>query len=67
MESKKFALNKHELLKIGKGLLIAMGGAALTYLTDMIPNIDFGQATPIVVAAWSVVVNIARKYLTVAK
>ena len=61
--SKKYTLNKEDLKSIGKGLLIACGGAALTYLTDAISAIDFGIYTPAVVAFWSVVVNIVRKWL----
>lgn len=62
--SERYALTVEDSQKIGKGLLIAIGGAALTYLSEMIPNVDFGQWTPVVVAAWSAVLNIARKYLS---
>ena len=50
-------------MKILKGLLIATGGAALTYLADLIPNIDFGVWTPVVVTLFSVLLNMARKLL----
>lgn len=63
-ESKKYSLNKSDLLSVGRGLLIACIGAVLTYLTEQIPNIDFGAYTPIVVAAWGVIANIVRKFLT---
>lgn len=62
-QSKKYQLNQQDLIKIGKGALIALAGVLLTYLSDMLPNIDFGQWTPLVVAFWSIVANIARKYL----
>ena len=62
-ESEKYSLNKEDLKSLGKGLLIAMAGAVLTYLTEQIPNVDFREWTPIVVAFWSVAVNVARKYL----
>ena len=62
--SKKFSLNLVDLKKIGIGLLIAVIGAGLTYLTEMIPNVDFGSFSPLVVSAWSVVVNVVRKFLT---
>lgn len=62
--SKKFTLNKEDFKKVLVGLLIAMGGAGATYLTDFIANTDFGEYTPLVVAAWSVVINLVRKFLT---
>ena len=62
--SPKYQLTIVDFKKLGTGLGIALLGAALTYLTEQIPNIDFGQWTPIVVAFWSVVVNTVRKWLT---
>jgi hypothetical protein len=62
--SKKFALNREDISSIGKGLLVACGGAAITYLSEVILKMDFGSYTPLVVALWSVVVNIVRKYLS---
>lgn len=58
------SLSGNELRKIGKGLLIAMAGAALTYLAQTIPNVDFGAYTPVVVASFSVIVNAAQKLLS---
>jgi len=49
--------------KIGKGLLIALAGAFLTYGTEVIPGIDLGWTTPLVVAGWSVIVNAVRKWI----
>ena len=62
--SPKYQLTIDDLKKLGTGLGIALLGAALTYLTEQIPNIEFGQWTAIVVAFWSVVVNTVRKWLT---
>lgn len=61
--SKAFSLSKTDLLKIGKGLLIALAGAALTYLADMIPQVDFGTWTPMAVAGFSFLINAGQKYL----
>ncbi len=62
--SKALSLSKGDIKKIGKGLLIALTGAALTYITEQIPNVDFGVWTPAVVAGWSVIVNAVRQLLT---
>lgn len=61
--SEKYQLTWNDMGKIGKGLLIALAGAGLTYLTEQIPNVELGEWTPIVVAIWSVIVNAARKWL----
>lgn len=65
--SPKYQLTVGDLKKLGIGLGIALLGAALTYLTEQLPNVDFGQWTPFVVALWSVIVNAVRKWLTESK
>lgn len=62
--SEKFTVSLKDLKKVGVGLLIALGGAALTYVAELIPNVDFGEFTPVVVATLSVLINFARKFLT---
>ena len=62
--SKLLKLDSFDWVKVGKGLLIALCGAILTYLSDLIPTIDFGMWTPMVMAFWSIVVNIVQKLLT---
>ena len=62
-ESKVYDLNKEDMNKVGKGLLIAVGGTVLTYVTDMIPLIEWGEYKPIVVGISCVLVNFLRKYL----
>lgn len=49
--------------KVGKGLLIAVGAAALTYLAQTLPNVNFGVYTPLVVAGFSALINFGREYL----
>lgn len=61
--SGKYQLNKEDLKSIGVGLLVAVGGAALTYVADLIPNVDFGVWTPVVVAVSSIIINAVRKFL----
>ena len=60
-------LNKQDYIKIGKGALIAVIGALMTYLSETIANIDFGEFTPLVMAGWSIIVNTLNKYLTNSK
>lgn len=64
MVSKKHSLNKADGKKILKGAGIAMGGALLTYIAQVVPNVDFGAYTGVVVALSAVLVNAAMKYLT---
>lgn len=64
MESKQFSLNKEDGLKILKGAGIALAGALLTYLADLIPSIDFGAYTPIVVSMSSILINAILKFIS---
>lgn len=59
----KYTLNKADLKKIAIGAGIALAGALLTYTTETITSVDFGEWTPIVVAIWSILANAARKFL----
>lgn len=63
MESKKYELKTEDFKKIGTGALIALGGALLTFTAETIPNIDFGEYTPVVVALSSILINAGRKFL----
>ena len=59
----KLPFGKQDLISLGKGLVIAMLGAGLTYLASYITNTNFGVYTPIVVAFGGLVINTARKAL----
>ena len=61
--SERLKLNKEDGSKMFKGLLIALGGAAVAYVAELIPSVDFGAYTPIAVALGGVLVNTARKFL----
>lgn len=61
--SSAFTLNGTDWKKIGKGLLVALAGAGLTYLTEWISGADFGTVTPIIVAGFSVIANLLRKWI----
>lgn len=47
--------------KVGKGAVIAVIGALLTYGTTFVTTYSFGNYTPLVVAVWSVLVNLGWK------
>lgn len=63
-QSTKFSLSTLDRKKIGMWALVAVIGTLLTYLTDLIPNIDFGVYTPIVVAGFSIIANVVRKWIS---
>ena len=58
-----FTLNKDDLIKVGKGSLIAGAGALLVYLIQGIAGLSFGLWTPAVTALGGILANIVRKYL----
>lgn len=58
---KNFGLGTIDVQKIGKGLLIALIGAALTYLTPVVTHISFGIYTPVAYALWSTIANTVWK------
>ena len=62
-ESPRYKLNKEDGFKIWKGGLIACGGAVLTYVSEVIPVIDWGEYKPIVVAMSGILINFAWKFL----
>ena len=51
------------LKKVGKGALIAGGGAVLTYLAEALPGINFGEFAPVAVAISAVLINFLRKLM----
>ena len=61
--SVRYTFNKEDGKSILKGLGIAVGGAALTYLAGLLPNLEFGEFTPVVVALFSVLINAGRKFI----
>ena len=60
-------MNKIQLKKVGKGAAIAGAGALLTYLLGQLPNVDFGQYTPVAVAVLSTLINTLLKLIETPK
>lgn len=63
MQSKKYTLNKADLQSIGRGLLITLAGALVTYLIEVLPQIDLGEYGVFIVPIAALLLNTARKYL----
>ena len=63
MESKKYKLNAEDGKKVLKGAGIAMGGALLAYLVELLPMVDFGSYDKIAMVIGMLLLNAARKYL----
>jgi hypothetical protein len=62
MNQVKNSFDVETLKKIGKGALIAGGGALAVYALQAVMVMDFGDATPIVVALASILLNVVREY-----
>ena len=60
--SKKYTLNKQDLIKIGKGAGIAVGGSLLAYLATIIPEMDFGPQTLIISTIAMILINAGLKF-----
>jgi hypothetical protein len=58
----KNCFDNETLKKIGKGAMIAIGGALLTYLVEHIADFNFGDAAPLVVVVASILINSLREY-----
>ena len=58
-----FSFDKATMVKIGKGILIAVGGAAVTYFAQYVSNTNFGVYTPLVVAGSAIIINAIKEYI----
>jgi hypothetical protein len=59
----KYKFDKENLVKIAKGAGIAIGGALLVYVAEVLPQVDFGVYTPLAVAVGGILINAARQFL----
>ena len=62
-QSKKYKLNKADGMKILKSFGLASGGFLLTYVSQLVTQIDFGQYTSLVYAISPAIINFFRKLL----
>ena len=56
-------LTKTDLIALGKGLVITLLGATLTYGTTWLTGKDLGPWTPMIMTVWALLVNVIRKYI----
>jgi len=61
-ESPKYKLNKKDGLKIAKGAGLAAGGAIAVYLIEILPNVDFGELTYMIIPIVSILLNSVLKF-----
>jgi hypothetical protein len=58
-----YSFDKETIVKIGKGALIAGGGALAVYILQAVAGMDFGESTPIVVAVCGILINSVKEYV----
>lgn len=58
-----YSFDRETVVKIGKGALIAGGGALAVYILQSLAGMDFGEATPLVVAVCGILINSVREYV----
>ena len=62
-DSPKYKLNKKDGLKIAKGAGLAAGGAVVVFLVEILPNVDFGELTYMIIPIVSIILNSALKFV----
>ena len=58
-----YSFDRESLIKILKGAGIALGGALLVYLAEILPQINFGAYTLLVGAIASILINAGKEWL----
>ena len=62
-QSPSGVLNKTDYKKIAIGAGVAVAGALITYVSEVVTQVDFKDWTPLVVAGWGVIANIVRIWI----
>ncbi len=63
MNSPKYSLTKQDLLPLFKTLLALILGVVLTWMTQTIPNINFGEFSPVVTALFTMLIKVAQRWV----
>lgn len=56
-------MNREKWISVVKGAGLAAGGAAVAYLVQILPTLDFGKDQVWIAALLAIVLNIVRQYL----
>ena len=64
MESKKYALNWKDMESLLVTGLILSGSTIITYLIQVIPSVDFGKDSVMVVTVLTFILKILQKYIS---
>jgi len=62
MDQIRNSFDKTTLIKVGKGALIAGGGALAVYILQALSIMDFGVSTPIITSLCAVLINTIKEY-----
>jgi hypothetical protein len=67
IKSQRFSFISEDVKSLLIGALITGGGALLTYLSENISKVSFGDWTPAVVVVASLLINTVRKFISTSK
>lgn len=62
--SEKYSLNSKDFIKIFRLFLVCTAGYSITFFAGIIPQVDFGLATPFVIALAPAILEALRRFLT---
>ena len=65
--SKRYRLDSIDWKKVGVGAFVAVLGVLLTYGSEFVSNTDFGEYEAFVVAGFSILTNLVRKFFSQTK
>ena len=63
MNSDKYNLNKNDLLKVGRIIVVSLIGSAITLVLQYGAQIDFGQWQPVANIAFIALTEASRRFL----
>lgn len=60
----KGQLNATDWKKIGRGAFYSVIGVLAAYVTEVLPGVELGAATPYVQAGWAILANVIAKLIS---
>lgn len=67
VKSQRFSFISEDVKSLLIGACITGGGALLTYLSENLGKVNFGDWTPAVVVVASLAINTVRKFISTSK